>query len=140
MVIIAVIEGAGKNPGNKRTVPFAMLFQQNKDAAVVERFQVVADAHLRPGKTKGNSYGLAVLLCAVMVFSYRFQFQVEFPPPELPAGQEVVPENTYLIDNKDGTYTVIDILERYENKVIPANCLIDDMISQGFRVEKEEEK
>ena len=141
-VIIAVIDNAEKRTERKQAIPAAMLFQPDKDTAVIERFQIVMDNHLMPRKAKLFYYGWIALLCVVMGFSYLFQFQADFEPPisELSAEEEMTPENTYLLDNGDGTYTMIDLLGRTEDAVTNKKWVVDDMISQGFVVEKERRK
>jgi len=47
-----------------------MLFQQGMDEAVLKRFQVVMDEHLRLVKTNLLYLGWVALLCVVMGCSY----------------------------------------------------------------------
>ena len=86
-----------------------------------------------------SCYGWVALLCTGMGFSYLFQFQADFEPSmsELSAEEEMTPENTYLLDNGDGTYTIIDLLGKADDTIIDKKWIIEDMISKGFIVEKE---
>lgn len=72
----------------------------------------------------------------LLLGTYVFQVQPSYQPEEseLPDGQEMTPQNTYIIDNGDGTYTLVDKLKRGENRVFSKGWPIDDMISQGFQV------
>ena len=61
--------------------------------------------------------------------SYMFQFQTTYFPPKIE--DELTSKNTYLIDNKNGTYTIVDMDE--EKLVLPKNhIMIKSMIEQGF--------
>jgi len=138
-VIIRMIENVANKTEDGHSIPFTMLFQPKIETAVIERFQVVMDDHLRPGKAKLFYYGWVALLCTGMGFSYLFQFQADFEPSmsELSAEEEMTPENTYLLDNGDGTYTIIDLLGKADDTIIDKKWIIEDMISKGFIVEKE---
>lgn len=138
-VIIALLETLEKRTAKRLGTPATMMFQPEKNETVIERFQVIMDDHLIPGKKKLFIYGWVAFLCAAMVFSYLFQFQAEYQPPEseLSSAEELTPDNTYLLDNEDGTYTIIDSFGRVEDTVTDKKALINDMISQGFAVEKE---
>lgn len=137
-VIIGMIENVGNKTEGGQVISATMLFQPKIETAVIERFQVVMDNHLRLGKTKIFYYGWVVLLCAGMGFSYLFQFQADFEPSmsELSAEEEMTPENTYLLDNGDGTYTIIDLLGKADDTITDKKWIIEDMISKGFIVEK----
>ncbi|MGI6008493.1 MAG: M56 family metallopeptidase [Ruminococcus sp.] len=75
-----------------------------------------------------------LLLLAMLAGTYLVQIQAEYPPPPLYDGQEMIPENTYLVDNGDGTYTCVDETGETEDSLVEEQWLIDDMIAQGFEV------
>lgn len=139
-VIVAMIKNAGKKREKKQVLLSTMLFQPQMDAAVVERFQVVTDEYTITKKKAVLYYGCIVLLCGLMAFSYLFQFQAVFPMPPLEEGEEMTPENTYILDNGDGTYVLIDVNGEIEDSIVDEKWIIEDMISQGFTVENERRK
>lgn len=139
-VIVTMIKNAGKKREKKQVLLSTMLFQPQMDAAVVERFQVVSDKYTITKKKAVLCYGCIVLLCGLMAFSYLFQFQAIFPIPSLEEGEEMTPENTYLLDNGDGTYVLVDVNGEIEDSIVDEKWIIEDMISQGFTVENERRK
>lgn len=131
-VIISMFAKAQSDPPGY----FVALVRQTVKEAVAERLQVVVDEHQPGRKTKILYCGGVLFLCLMMGFSYRYQFQsvYEIPESELLEGNELTPENTYLLDNGDGSYTIIDSFGG-EDVVTDTQWIIDDMISKGFSVE-----
>lgn len=128
-------EGMGRD-GSKTKLPSAMLFQQGKNHEVLERFQIVKDAEESKGSVISGC-AAAVFLCILLCGSYLFQFQAAFPPPKIEG--EVTPENTYLIDNKDGTYTIVDF-EGEKIVLSEQHVVIESMLEQEFEEYNEKNK
>lgn len=129
-------EGMGKRRP-KVKLPAAMLIQQGKNYAVLERFQIVKDTE--ESKHSGISCWVAsVLLCILLCGSYLFQFQAAFPPPKIE--RELTPDDAYLVDNKDGTYTLIykdkEKGKKSKNTTFRYLPAIQGMIEQGFEVKE----
>ncbi len=133
-VIVAVIKNTGKKRKIEQNVISTMLFQPKMDVIIIERFQIVIDEYMENKKKTALYYGCIVLLCGIMGLSYLFQFQAGFPSPPLEEGEEMTPENTYLIDNKNGTYTVVDMEGKSKDSIVDKMWIIEDMIRQGFPV------
>lgn len=127
-------EGMGRD-GSKTKLPSAMLFQQGKNHEVLERFQIVKDAKESKRSIIGGC-AAAALLCFLLCGSYLFQFQAAFPPPEVEGG--VTETDIYLIDNKDGTYTIVMKDKEREGKIkkrrYKYSHAIQGMIEQGVEV------
>ena len=126
-------EGMGRD-GSKTKLPSAMLFQQGKNREVLERFQIVKDAKESKRSIIGGC-ATAALLCFLLCGSYLFQFQAAFSPPEIEG--ELTPDDAYLIDNKDGTYTLVydkEQMKKRKNTTFRYSPAIEGMIEQGFEV------
>ena len=127
-------EGMGRD-GSKTKLPSAMLFQQGKNREVLERFQIVKDAKESKRSIIGGC-ATAALLCFLLCGSYLFQFQAAFSPPEIEG--ELTPDDVYLIDNKDGTYTLVykdkEQMKKRKNTTFRYSPAIEGMIEQGFEV------
>lgn len=135
-VIIAMVRRLDRNKEEKCVIDASMLFRTGNDVAVVERFQVIMAEHVRPRRAKLSHNLCLALLCGTIGFSYLFQFQAEFPSPSLSAGEEVTPDNAYLIDNEDGTYTIVDVYGWSENTVVKDEEFVKAMLSDGFIIRK----
>mgnify|MGYP005752906807 CR=1 len=127
-------EGMGKKD-SKSKLPAAMLFQQGKINEVLERFQIVKDVE----KSKRSIISrcmVVAFLCFLLCGSYLVQFQAVFPPPLIENG--VTETDIYLINNKDGTYTIVMKDKERKGKVRKSryryNHAIQGMIEQGVEV------
>lgn len=129
-------EGMGRD-GSKTKLPSAMLFQQGKNREVLERFQIVKDAKESKRSIIGGC-AAAVFLCILLCGSYRFQFQAAFSSPEVKGS--VTETDIYLIDNKDGTYTIVMKDKEMEGKIkkrkYKYSHAIQGMIEQGVEVKE----
>ena len=133
--ILRILQKEIGKKDSETKLPAAMLFQQGKINEVLERFQIVKDVE----KSKHliiSRCMMIVFLCFFLCGSYLVQFQAVFPPP--PIENSVTETDIYLIDNKDGTYTIIMKDEERKGKVRKSrykyNHAIQAMIEQGVEV------
>lgn len=127
--ILQVLQNGIKNIKNSKIVfPSAMLVQQGNMQRILERFQIVKETEEKKA-IKMKRLGIIALICSIFSGSYMFQFQATYFPPKIE--DELTSKNTYLIDNKNGTYTIVDM--DGEKLVLPKNhIMIKSMIEQGF--------
>lgn len=132
-VLIEMFTNLEEKGKKKYSITSFTLFQTKSETAMKERFQVIIDQHVRKKTMRMYYYLWMALLCGSISFSYFFQFQAEFSPP-LSTEEEMTPESTYILDNGDGTYTLVDLQERgNENKmVIHKKEIVENMILEGF--------
>lgn len=135
--IISVIQDIQRKQ-QKNTAFTMSLFNKNKSSFIIERFHLVSDAYKLQQKDKKNKFhfGMITVLSILMVASYTIQLQGGFDPleSELPSQEAITPENTFLIKNTDGTFTLVDKFNQEPDVLLNEEWIIKDFISQGFHV------
>lgn len=132
--VIAIIQNTVKKEKVNPKLPSAALFRRKDEKAIVERFQAVRDERCIREKSWLFRCGMLILIGVFLCSSYLFQFQAAFPSPEIQG--ELTAENTYLVDNEDGTYTIVSADGADTWTVSEENVVIKAMIAQDFEVKR----
>ena len=106
---------------------------------IVERFKIVSEKHKWQNKNKFLTIAWLFAFLAFFIFSYSFVFQPCYEPPineiETESGvHEIRSDNSYIIKNKDDTYTLVMPSGKRQN--IDEKFVID-MKKKGFKVIEE---
>lgn len=142
--IIHTIKETDSQKGRMQTTVGTALFHQDANDEILERFQLLVKGQADE-KNKGHRFhkGL-VLLVILLLFSYTFEIQPSFEPPEsdMEEGIELTRYNTFLIDYGDGTYDWIfkgedgderlEVLNNLDN--LTHKEIVADMKKQKFPV------
>lgn len=142
--IIHTIKETDSQKGKMQTTVGTALFHQDANDEILERFQLLVKGQADE-KNKGHRFhkGL-VLLVILLLFSYTFEIQPSFEPPEsdMEEGIELTRYNTFLIDYGDGTYDWIFKGEDGDERLEVLNTLdnlthkeiVADMKKQKFPI------
>lgn len=142
--IIHTIKETDSQKGRMQTTVGTALFHQDANDEILERFQLLVKGQADE-KNKGHRFhkGL-VLLVILLLFSYTFEIQPSFEPPEsdMEEGIELTRYNTFLIDYGDGTYDWIFKGEDGDERLEVLNTLdnlthkeiVADMKKQKFPI------
>lgn len=95
--------------------PFTIAELTSKEKNLLQRVDLLVDYERHPKRERRVKIITSILLTALMVFSYSFVVQPYYDPPREEIEEvidgvqaiEITPENTYLIEHKDGTYTIV---------------------------------
>lgn len=134
--IVSILKKA--DTAGKKTIlcDTAGLVSKDCEPEIMERFKIVSGNHIRRGKNKILTTMWLFVFLAIFIFSYSFVIQpcYEAPIEEIETSPDTVemrPDNTYVIKNNNGTYTVVmpggdtqDIDEKY----------VVIMEKQGFKI------
>lgn len=95
----------------RRTFPYAVTeFAGSGDKDILQRARVILDHRHKPWLERTALVFVSVAMVALLLYSYSFVVQPYFQAPEeqIIAGnsQEVSPENSYLVQNKDGSHSL----------------------------------
>lgn len=106
---------------------------------IVERFKIVSEKHKRRNENKFLTIAWLFAFLAFFIFSYSFVLQPYHEPPieEIETEsdtKELRSDNTYIIKNKNGTYTIVMPSGTRQN--IDEKFVVD-MEKQGFEVIEE---
>ena len=125
------------------TVSMELASRERK--AILQRFSLILEPRWNPRTEKIALAISAVFMALLLLFSYSFVLQPYHAPPQDEIEEvidgvqavEITPENTYFIEHKDGTYTMV-----YNDGEI-----VDDNVSEesmeiyklsGFEIRKED--
>jgi len=117
------------------------LAKGSNDLEMVERFRMISKTHTLRRHNKVFTTAWFGIFAIMLVFSYSFVIQPSYSPPieEIVTNPkvydiEITPDNSYIIERKDGTYVLVnsngetlEITEKY--------ALL--MESQGMKIRKE---
>ncbi len=94
---------------------------------IKQRFRLISIPYK---ETKLKSFGFVLILCVCFVLSYMVVFQpMHYPPPEDLVGTYIfLPENSYILEEPDGTYWIIND-EGNKFEVTKRELLSDEMYS-----------
>lgn len=134
--IVEAVKSTGKGQKEGTEKDLVWLFGKKKKQDILERFQIVMDQREKSRKSKAVCGMCILALCLLMGSTYLVQIQAEYSAPKLSEGYEMTPENTYLVDNGDGTYMCVDASGKTEDDLLDEQWLIEDMIAQGFEVKR----
>ncbi len=102
------------------------------------RADIIADYVPKPKKERRIAIFTAAIMAVVLIFSYRFILQPYYYVDEETfddrGGIQMTPENTYLIEEADGTFSVYMDNKFYKNITYDS---AQTLISIGFNVESE---
>ena len=97
-----------------------------------ERFLFVLEENGRKKRSVIVRLAGLFLLLAMLASTYLVQIQAEYPAPESVAATDIIPENTYLFDNGDGTFAIV-----HETEVLMVTDDrkdVEELIEEGFQV------
>ncbi len=102
------------------------------------RLDIIGDYERNPKKERRIAIFTAAIMAVVLVFSYRFILQpyyyVDKETFDDRGGIQMTPENTYLLEENDGTFSVYIDNKFYKNITYDS---AQTLISIGFNVESE---
>lgn len=126
-----------QNSQKENFVPFTVLELASSDSkAVLQRIQLIMERKPRC-QNKLALAALGLVFSLLLLVSYSFLIQPAYDPPSSEmsmGGQATVidPSNTYLRDNKDGTYSLYQDGKEVEGDVEKEGAAV--LLQQGFEL------
>ena len=140
-VIISSLEKAPGIVTPINHLPNACLIDIHKKELLKKRFMLTASAGKSKSPVRSRSACILYILLAVvtLIGSYSFILQPRYDTPEKEIATEqntyvMMPDNTWLILDKDQQYYVTDIYTDSIDKISPA--IAQRMIYEGFQVKE----